>query len=113
MTILKLGNGMKEIPINPIRYARMKHGLTQQQMADITGIPKRTIENWDGGQRKCPEYVANMVIGLLDQKFGQPDYKTILKEILDMMERDLVHLKTHEARQYVTNVIHDIKDSIK
>jgi hypothetical protein len=52
-------------------------------------------------------------LDLLDQKFNRPDYKTILEEVLDMMERDLKHLKTDEARNYVTNVIHDIKDSIK
>ena len=110
---LKLGNEMKEIPINPIRYARMKHGLTQTQLSQITGIPKRTIENWEGGQRKCPDYVANMVVNLLDQKFNQPDYKTILEEVLDMMEGDLKHLKTDEAKTYVSNVISDLKDAIK
>lgn len=110
---MKLGNEMKEIPINPIRHARMKYGLTQQQLADITGIPHRTIQNWEGGQRKCPEYVTNMIIDLLDQKFNQPDYKTILEEILDMLERDVIHLKTTEARNYVTNVITDLKDAIK
>lgn len=102
--------GMKYLGI---RDARIQHGLTQQQLADLTGIPKRTIENWDSGQRKCPEYVEKMVLDLLDQKFNQPDYKTILEELLDMMERDLVHLKTTEARNYVTNVITDLKDSIK
>lgn len=95
-----------------IRQARIQHGLTQQQLADLTGIPKRTIENWEGGQRKCPEYVERMVLDLLDQKFNQPDYKTILEEVLDMLERDLAHLKTTEARNYVTNVISDIKDSL-
>jgi len=110
---IELTGTMKEIPINPIRYARMKYGLTQQQMSDLTGIPHRTIQNWEGGQRKCPEYVANMVINLLDQKFGRPDYQTILEEVLDMMERDLKHLKTDEARNYVTNVITDLKDAIK
>lgn len=96
-----------------IRQARIQHGLTQQQLSDLTGIPKRTIENWDSGQRKCPEYVENMVVNLLDQKFNQPDYQTILEEILDMMERDLNHLKTTEARNYVSNVISDLKDAIK
>ena len=110
---IKLTGTMKEIPINPIRYARMKHGLTQHQLADLTGIPFRTIQNWEGGQRKCPDYVAKMVVDLLDQKFSHPDHKTILEEVLDMMERDLKHLKTDEARNYVTNVISDIKDSLK
>lgn len=110
---LKLGKGTVEIPINPIRHARMKYGLTQHQLSNITGIPHRTIQNWEGGQRKCPEYVTNMVLMVLEQKLGQPDYKTSLEEVLDMMEGDLKHLKTDEARHYVSNLIDDIKDSIK
>lgn len=96
-----------------IRQARIQHGLTQQQLSDLTGIPFRTIQNWEGGQRKCPEYVEKMVLDLLDQKFNQPDYKTILEEVLDMMKGDLKHLKTTEARNYVSNVISDLKDAIK
>ena len=96
-----------------IRQARIQYGLTQAQLANITGIPKRTIENWEGGQRKCPDYVEKMVVELLDQKFGHPDYQTILEEVLNMMEGDLKHMKTDEARNYVSNVISDLKDSIK
>lgn len=110
---MKLSENMVEIPINPIRHARMKYGLTQTQLSDLTGVPMRTIQNWETGVRKCPEYVTKMVVDLLEQKFSHPDYQTILEEVLDMMERDLKHLKTDEARNYVTNVITDIKDAIK
>ena len=41
-----------------------------------------------------------------------PDYKTILEEILEMLESDLPHLKTDEAKKYVANVIEEIKDSL-
>ena len=41
------------------------------------------------------------------------DYKTILEEILEMLESDLKTLKTDEAKQYVSNVIDEIKDSLK
>ena len=43
----------------------------------------------------------------------EKDYKTILEEILEMLESDLPHLKTDEAKKYVANVIDDIKDSMK
>lgn len=95
-----------------IKEARIKHGLTQKQLSDITGIPTRTIENWDGGQRKCPEYVEKMVLEILEQKFGQPNHQTVLEEILEMLESDLPHLKTDEAKNYVANVIDEIKDSL-
>ena len=31
-----------------LREARKDAGLTQQQLADMTQIPKRTIESWEG-----------------------------------------------------------------
>lgn len=96
-----------------IKDARIRHGLTQKQLSEITGVPVRTIENWEGGQRKCPDYVERMVLDTLERKFGQPNHETILVEILEMMESDLPHLTTSEAKNYVANVIDEIKDSIK
>ena len=95
-----------------IKEARTKHGLTQKQLSGITGIPERTIQNWEGGQRKCPEYVENMVAGLLEQKFSQPNHKTILEEIGEMIESDIPHL-SGDAKRYAENVLAEIKDSIK
>lgn len=95
-----------------IKELRIRYGLTQKQLSEITGIPERTIQNWEGGQRKCPEYVENMVAGLLEQKFGQPNHQMVLEEILEMLESDLPHLKTDEAKNYVANVIDEIKDSL-
>ena len=42
-----------------------------------------------------------------------PNYKTILEEILEMLESDLQTLKTEEAKKYVSNVIEEIEDSLK
>lgn len=46
-------------------------------------------------------------------KPNEPDYKTILEEILDMMKSDLQHLKNPDTKQYVENVIGEIEDSLK
>lgn len=39
--------------------------ITQQQMSDYFGIPKRTIENWCSSSptntRKCPDYLLNLM----------------------------------------------------
>lgn len=53
--------------MNAIKDARLRAGLTQQQMSDRLGIPKRTIENWEGGQRSCPEWAEKLII----EKLGQ------------------------------------------
>lgn len=48
-----------------IKEARTKAGLTQKEVSDLLGIPLRTIENWESGQRKCPDYVERLVIDKL------------------------------------------------
>jgi DNA-binding transcriptional regulator YiaG len=53
--------------MNAIKDARLRSGLTQQQMSDRLGIPKRTIENWEGGQRSCPEWAEKLIIEKLEQ----------------------------------------------
>jgi polyhydroxyalkanoate synthesis regulator phasin len=45
-------------------------------------------------------------------KVIQEVYKGVLEEILEMLESDLPTLKTDEAKNYVSNVIQEIKDSL-
>lgn len=44
-----------------IKEMRGKYGLTQKQFADITGIPKRTVENWEEEKRNPPEWLPKMI----------------------------------------------------
>lgn len=44
-----------------IRDLRTLSGMTQQAFADYFGIPKRTVENWEGGKNKCPEYLQKLI----------------------------------------------------
>ena len=48
-----------------IKEARLKAGLTQQQMSDLLEIPKRTIEEWEGGRMRCPGYTQKMIVAEL------------------------------------------------
>ena len=51
-----------------IKELRKKHGLTQKELSDMTGMPKRTIESWEGGVRKCPEYVEKLLWFYIENK---------------------------------------------
>jgi DNA-binding transcriptional regulator YiaG len=44
-----------------IKTLREAAGMTQQAFADYFGIPKRSIENWEGEQRKCPVYLLTLM----------------------------------------------------
>ena len=48
-----------------IREARLEAGLTQQAMSDLMEIPKRTIENWEGGKRECPVWAEKLIVAEL------------------------------------------------
>ena len=45
-----------------IKEARQAAGLTQKAMSDLLGIPKRSIENWEGGKRQCPEWAERLIV---------------------------------------------------
>ena len=49
-----------------LKAARKAAGLTQQSMADQMLIPKRTIEEWDRGNRTPPPYVQRFVLNELE-----------------------------------------------
>ena len=50
--------GEKEMTLEELRN---KHGLTQRKLFEITGIPVRTIQNWEGGKSNCPPYILGLV----------------------------------------------------
>lgn len=62
--------------INKIKEARVNAGLTQAKMAEIFKIPKRTIENWETGSRKPPEWAEILVIDKL---------RNISEDIMDLL----------------------------
>lgn len=42
-----------------------RYGMTQTGFAQYFNIPLRTVQNWCGGQRGCPPYVASMAAEIL------------------------------------------------
>lgn len=54
--------------MSDIRALRTSAGLTQQQFSDLLGIPKRTIENWEGGKRQPPDYLVRLIAFFLSHK---------------------------------------------
>ena len=50
-----------EFIMNNIRDLRKKAGLTQRELANWLEIPLRTLESWERGIRKCPEWANKLV----------------------------------------------------
>ena len=44
-----------------IKELRTACGMTQKAFAEYFSIPKRSIENWEGGTRNAPEYLIELM----------------------------------------------------
>lgn len=44
-----------------IKHIRYRTGMTQKSFSEFFGIPTRTIESWEMGERKCPSYVLELI----------------------------------------------------
>lgn len=44
-----------------IKEIRQNFGYTQKQFSEITGIPKRTVEDWEAERRNPPEWLPKMI----------------------------------------------------
>ncbi len=44
-----------------VKELRAATGLTQQKFAEKYHIPKRTLENWEGGSRKASETILYLL----------------------------------------------------
>lgn len=64
---------------------RRRAGLSQAKMADKFDIPKRTIENWESGSRKCPGYVEKLIREKLEGII-MANAKEILSKAVEMDE---------------------------
>ena len=40
---------------------RKKSGMNLTQFAEHFEIPYRTVQNWESGTRKCPEYLLKLI----------------------------------------------------
>ena len=46
---------------NPIRSIRAETGLSQVAFGAALHTPRRTIEEWEAGNRSCPPYVVELI----------------------------------------------------
>ena len=70
-----------------VREMRSKLGITQGEFAARYNIPFRTIQNWETGSRKPPEYIIN----LLERQVKEDliNRKTIVLPKYDTNKKDL------------------------
>lgn len=63
-----------QVKVSAVSEARHKIGLSQSQFADLMGVSKRTLQEWEQG-RKQPSGAANSLLRIAIQR---PD---VLREV--------------------------------
>lgn len=88
---------------NAIKRFREEHGLTQKGMSDMYGININTIQNWEQGRSKCPDYLFELL--RMDQfhrkmeKKWEDERKEYVDQILSLSEQaDYWYKKMEEAQ---------------
>ena len=67
---------------NRIKEARKSAGITQEEMSKRFGIPKRTIGNWETGERKPVKYVEDLIVEKIENMKSEEKNMTIMKDDL-------------------------------
>lgn len=44
-----------------IKEMRLKTGMTQTAFAKYLNIPHRSVQSWELGERKCPDYLKELI----------------------------------------------------
>jgi DNA-binding transcriptional regulator YiaG len=47
--------------ITDIKTLREKYNLSRKQFTEMFDIPYRTLQDWELGNRKCPEYLLKLI----------------------------------------------------
>ena len=60
-----------------IRELRERTGMTRKDFARHIGIPLRTVEDWEAGRRRPPEYIPRLI-----------SYQLRYEELMKKMEEE-------------------------
>ncbi|MGN0658758.1 MAG: helix-turn-helix domain-containing protein [Emergencia sp.] len=60
-----------------IRRLREQTGMTRKDFSIHIGIPLRTIEDWEAGRRRPPEYIPRLI-----------EYQLKYEELIGKMKRE-------------------------
>ena len=87
--------------ISEIKEARIKRGLTIKQVSEITGVPYRSLQNWEAGVRTCPNYVTKMVVNMINHT----DHQTFLEILRETLQIDAETAQSEEGKECIRNII--------
>ncbi len=57
---------------------REMYGMTRQEFARYFGIPYRTVQSWELGDRKCPDYLVRLIRHKLEREKAKGNNNDLL-----------------------------------
>ena len=76
----------RTIQTNPFRELRQLSGMTQEKFSQYFGVSKRSVEDWDRGVTKCPDYLLDLMRykleheGIIESESNQKDAEDFLTQ---------------------------------
>lgn len=74
--------------MNKISELRERYSLSRKQMSELTGVPVRTLQSWELGDRVAPDYMYNLIENTLKAtvqvKSGQPFLVSSVQDVSSM-----------------------------
>ncbi len=64
-----------EEQMKELREIRKLAGMNRREFSEYMGIPLRTMEEWEAGRRKMPDYVLRLIV-----------YRVKIEKVLDENE---------------------------
>ena len=90
--------------VSKIKEARIKHGLTIRQVESLTGVPYRSLQNWELGVRKCPDYVEKMVVDIINHNTNL-NHQTFLEVLVVVLHAEAEKATCEETKECVERTI--------
>ena len=103
-----------------IKEMRFLSGMTQKAFSHRLQIPKRTIENWESGQRSCPQYLLFLIEyylvneGLISKQSGDrtpsPNARDAIAQALDISPASLKDRQLTDLNDCI-HTLFDLEDT--
>lgn len=93
--------------MSKIREVRLKSGLTMKELAEETGVPYRSLQNWESEERTPPPYVEKMILRQLERKENLTEILKIIDEIDELARQksdEILQKKAAKIREEMEKV---------
>lgn len=90
-----------------IREARIKSGLTMKELAEESGVPYRSLQNWESEERTPPPYVEKMILRELERKESLTEVVKIVDEIDELARQksdEILQKKAAKMREKLEKI---------